>query len=80
MLLPSQPCAGLCIQVTVIKTVPMSPVFYTQVIKFSSMDPLLYRRRGGGQMTTYQDHHSHKRIKELPYVDQTTGLALSPAK
>lgn len=31
-------------------------------------------------MTTYQDHHSHKRIKELPYVDQTTGLAVSLAK
>lgn len=42
--------------------------------------PLLYRRQGGGQMTTCQDHHPHKRSKGTPFEDQTIGLAVSLAK
>lgn len=34
--------------------------------------PLLYRRQGGGQMTTCQDHHPHKRSRRTPFEDRSS--------
>lgn len=79
MLLLSKPRAYLCI---CYRTKTQSPclLFFILKLNLKQYGALTLQEARRGQMTTYQDHHSHKRIKELPYVDQTTGLAVSLAK
>lgn len=49
-----------CIQVMIMKKVPMSYIFIPKLFNSGVWTPLPYRRRGGGQMTICQDRHSQK--------------------